>query len=164
MGKGDIACYEQFLLFPPCFQKTCTTRHVKTRACLGMGQPFTTQSRLLTTLKKKPFANIVGKGENAGNQHFLLFPQFFFTQRQKLLFYYLSSASALNSDQSRILLYGKEVNLNTLPDDKILALSKLKAFADKCQLCDKAWSRNNKFFFCKFLSRKNLLLWNYETS
>ena len=23
------------------------------------------------TLKKKPFGNIVGKGENAGNQHFL---------------------------------------------------------------------------------------------
>ena len=26
---------------------------------------------------KKPFKNIVGKGENAGYQHFLLFPQFF---------------------------------------------------------------------------------------
>ena len=26
---------------------------------------------------KKPFENIVGKGENAGNQHFLLFPQCF---------------------------------------------------------------------------------------
>ena len=25
--------------------------------------------------EKKPFENIVGKGENAGNQHFLLFPQ-----------------------------------------------------------------------------------------
>ena len=25
-------------------------------------------------LRKKPFENIVGKGENAGNQHFLLFP------------------------------------------------------------------------------------------
>ena len=23
-GKGEIARYEQFLLFPPCFQKTCT--------------------------------------------------------------------------------------------------------------------------------------------
>ena len=27
--------------------------------------------------EKKPFENIVGKGENAGNQHFLLFPQCF---------------------------------------------------------------------------------------
>ena len=40
-------------------------------------QPFTTQSPLLMTLAKKPFENIVGKGENAGNQHFLLFPQCF---------------------------------------------------------------------------------------
>ena len=23
VGKGEIACYEQFLLFPKCFQKTC---------------------------------------------------------------------------------------------------------------------------------------------
>ena len=38
---------------------------------------FTTQSRLLTTLGKKSFENIVGKGENDGNQHFLLFPQSF---------------------------------------------------------------------------------------
>ena len=29
------------------------------------------------SLKKKPFENIVGKGENAGNQHFLLFLQCF---------------------------------------------------------------------------------------
>ena len=38
---------------------------------------FTTQSRLLTTLMQRPFENVVGKGENAGNQHFLLFPQCF---------------------------------------------------------------------------------------
>ena len=31
----------------------------------------------LTTLYKKPFENIVGNTENAGNQHFLLFPQCF---------------------------------------------------------------------------------------
>ena len=23
MGKGEITCYEQFLLFPQCFQKAC---------------------------------------------------------------------------------------------------------------------------------------------
>ena len=38
---------------------------------------FTTKSQPLTTLGKKPFENIVGKGENAGNQHFLIFPQCF---------------------------------------------------------------------------------------
>ena len=36
---------------------------------------------------KTPFQSIVGKGENAGDQHFLLFPQcFLLYQRQKLLF------------------------------------------------------------------------------
>ena len=44
----------------------------------------------LTTLsfkdprKNRPFENVVGKEENAGNQHFLLFPQcFLFYGRQK---------------------------------------------------------------------------------
>ena len=36
-----------------------------------------TQRHLLTPLGYKPFENIVGKEENAGNQHFLLFPQCF---------------------------------------------------------------------------------------
>ena len=36
-----------------------------------------TQSRLLTSLKKKALENTVGKGENASNQLFLLFPQCF---------------------------------------------------------------------------------------
>ena len=36
-------------------------------------QPCTTQSRLSTTLTEKAFENIVGKGENADNQHFHLF-------------------------------------------------------------------------------------------
>ena len=38
---------------------------------------FTTEFWLLTTLKMKPFKNIVRKGQNAGNQHFLHFPQYF---------------------------------------------------------------------------------------
>ena len=38
------------------------------------------------TQGKKPFENIVGKEENAGNQHFLLFPQCFLQyQRQKAI-------------------------------------------------------------------------------
>ena len=46
---------------------------------------FSTQSRLLTTLRKKPFKNIVGKGENAGNQHFHLFPQCFLPFPKQML-------------------------------------------------------------------------------
>ena len=46
-------------------------------------KPFPKQSRLITTLQKKTLENIVGKGENAGYQLFLLFPQSFppFTER-----------------------------------------------------------------------------------
>ena len=49
-----------------------------------------TQSRLLTTLEKKAFENIVGKGENAGNQHFLFFPAMFsFIRKRISVFKYL---------------------------------------------------------------------------
>ena len=63
----------------------------------------------LTTPRKKTFENIVGKEENAGNQHFLLFPQCFLTyQRQKS--FMLSSAKAFNLLTSKILSFGKELH------------------------------------------------------
>ena len=37
VGKGEIACYEQFLLFPQCFQKPLFPRGVKRCHCVGMG-------------------------------------------------------------------------------------------------------------------------------
>ena len=44
---------------------------------------FTKKSRVLMNLGGKPLEYIVGKGENAGNQHFLLFPPcFLHDQRQ----------------------------------------------------------------------------------
>ena len=46
-----------------------------------------TQSRLLTTQHKKPLENIVGKGENAGNQHFLLLPQCFLPFQRQIPFF-----------------------------------------------------------------------------
>ena len=36
--------------------------------------------------KKEAFENIVGKGEKAGNQHFLLFPQCFLPSQKQFLF------------------------------------------------------------------------------
>ena len=53
------------------------TREITSDNLWLLCQSFTIQSRLLTTLSKRPFEKIVGKGENAGNQHFLLFPQCF---------------------------------------------------------------------------------------
>ena len=35
--KGEIVRFEQYLLFPQCFQKHLCCKHVKTRACLGKG-------------------------------------------------------------------------------------------------------------------------------
>ena len=68
--KGENAGYQHFLLFPQCFHKATS---------LGSelwGKELTSYHLflLLMTLQAKPFKNITGKGENAGNQHFLLFP------------------------------------------------------------------------------------------
>ena len=61
---------------------------------------------------RRTFKNIVGKGENAGNQHFLLFPQCFVTLKKLnfhiLVAFMLWSANVLNLDQPTILLLGKE--------------------------------------------------------
>ena len=36
VGKREIACYEQFLIFPQCFQKTCTA-DTKKQGLFGKG-------------------------------------------------------------------------------------------------------------------------------
>ena len=58
-----------------------------TRKSTSTTEFFTTQSRLLTTLYKEPIENNVGKGENAGNQHFLLFPQCFLPFPKQISFF-----------------------------------------------------------------------------
>ena len=52
----------------------------------------------------------MGKGENAGYQHFLLFPQCFLPILKTISIFelfILSSATGFNSDQSKTLLFGK---------------------------------------------------------
>ena len=44
---------------------------------------FTTKSRRLATPRKKPFENM-GKEENVGNQHFLLYPQCFHANQNQI--------------------------------------------------------------------------------
>ena len=98
VGKGEKSGYHHFLLKPQSSHETSFLGCLKTgTVSYSVNYPlqmpsilaylrfrfavkselFTTQSRLLTTSEKKTFENIVGKGENAGNQHFLLFPQCF---------------------------------------------------------------------------------------
>ena len=48
------------------------------------GYLFTTQSRLLKILEMEPFENILGNGENAGDQHFLLYPQCFLSVLKRI--------------------------------------------------------------------------------
>ena len=64
---------------------------------------------------EESFENKVGKGENAGNHHFLLFPVFS-TQSKKEIFilamFYLLSANAFNLITSKILLFGKGLTLS----------------------------------------------------
>ena len=66
--------------------------------------------------KRRAFENIEGKEENAGDQHFLLFPQCFlpFSKQTKNFFlvtFILSSANTFNLDWSKIQWFGKEVML-----------------------------------------------------
>ena len=67
-------------------------------------------------LRKKPLENIVRKGENAGNQHFLPFPQCFLPFPTQIFNFAITctfilwSANAINLDQSKILSFGEELN------------------------------------------------------
>ena len=65
------------------------------------------------TLRMEAFENSLGKGENAGSQHFLLFSIVFSTfPKTKLTLSVraiLLSANALSSNQSKILLVGKGI-------------------------------------------------------
>ena len=65
MGKGEIACASNFSFSHNVFKRLLSQTRQKVSLC-GNG---------LTTLKKA-LENTVGKGENAGNQHFLLFTVF----------------------------------------------------------------------------------------
>ena len=66
---------------------------------------------ILTTLQLQPFKNIFGKGENAGNQHFLIFPQCFLLSKDKSVIkaFHLLSANAFISDCAKVLGQGPQV-------------------------------------------------------
>ena len=68
----------------------------------------------LNDSEKKPFESIVGKGENNGNQHFLLLLQCFpsISKRISAFKFYLFCGlqNALNLEQSKKMSFGKWVN------------------------------------------------------
>ena len=88
--KGD-AGFQHFLLFPQCFHKASSMGSFHSlpsdKILDRLKLKAFTDDKINVTKKKLTFVlgrveNIVGKGENAGYQHFLLFPQCF----QKLSF------------------------------------------------------------------------------
>ena len=76
-GKGEIACYEQFFLFPTVFSKDIYSRR-KNQGLFGKGLKVFVNYKIQATKELKSFMrreeHIVGKGENYGFQQFLLFP------------------------------------------------------------------------------------------
>ena len=86
MGKREIACHEQFLLFPQCFQKACFPGASK-GVIVWEWVNFLTNDNftgladdyIYHSLLKSQFLFLNGeenifveKGENTGYQHFLL--------------------------------------------------------------------------------------------
>ena len=91
MGKGEIARYEQFLVFPQCFQKACfpgvskgvivwewVKIHLKFYSLYmyHLLALFPKQAFVFTCLLYQSLENAVGKGEIAHNEIFLLFQCF----------------------------------------------------------------------------------------
>ena len=76
----------------------------------------TTQSQLLTALKKKSFENIVGIGENAGNKHFLLFLQSFIPIPKLISVFKFNSFfhQQVLLDESKTLSFDKELRVREI--------------------------------------------------
>ena len=72
MGKGEIARYEQFLLFPV-FSKGLFSQGCQKVSLCGNG--LTLHHKTTTSNSyEEPFQNIMGKGENAGSHICFPFP------------------------------------------------------------------------------------------
>ena len=96
------------------------------------------------TMRKKPFGNIVRKGENAKNQHFFFSHNVFYLSKHKFqflshIYVVVCKFNALILDWSNILSFGRGLKLEILsshlleypfPKRQILDSSKLKEFAD----------------------------------
>ena len=100
---------------PPGHESDTLTTEPPGRLCGSGLKPHTTQSRLLATPKNDAFQNILRKGEDAGNQHFLLFQKHLYLTKNKFQYLNhicLSSANAFSLDQSKILSFGKAFRIH----------------------------------------------------
>ena len=88
MGKGRNADIQHFIFYQQFLQKGFLPGSLKYGAIMLRGY-LTPFHAILTfnDLKKEAFEKIVGKGENADNQHFLLFPQCFLSFQIQISFF-----------------------------------------------------------------------------
>ena len=96
--------------FPTVFSKGLFPRGVKRCHCVGMGER--------PEKKKKPFENITGKGETAGNQHFLpLFDYFFLPHKRKFLSFFSRPLNGFSLFECEILSLVKDLSFyHTVPN------------------------------------------------
>ena len=95
---------------------------------------FPTQSRLLTALKKEPFENTMGKGENAGN--FPTFPTLPKTNNNFSITYTLPFVNTFTLNQFKILSFGKGLTLSqTNPGFYVSAVQVFRKHCGKRRNC-----------------------------
>ena len=85
-------------------------KDVPTILLFGKGLTLSLTILTFNNPKKQSFESIVGKEENAGDQHFFfLLPKWFLSYPEQILPFGspLSSVNAFNLDWSKILLFGK---------------------------------------------------------
>ena len=127
VGKTKLLFMNNFSFFHSVFSRRVLQTH-ENKGLFGKGltlylvvqtcndldsQLFTTQSRLLMTQMEEAFENILGKGEIAGNQYFLLFPKCYLSfQKQisisKLHLFYCLQKLLIWTMQSKILSCDEE--------------------------------------------------------
>ena len=105
--------------FPSVFKRLVSQGRQKVSLC-GNGLILCHTIRTFKTLKQT-FENIVGKGENARNQHFLLFPQCFqpyqtHKKKKQFSYFYLVVCKCFQFANAIISLSGEELTLyHTIP-------------------------------------------------
>ena len=103
-------------------------------------------------LKKKALENNVGKGENAGNQHFLLFAKSFLLQHREIAIFVTFNflfANAFNLVASEIFSFGKELSLwKTLWKKENMLVGSIFSFSPQYCL---PYERNNYYLMNSYL-------------
>ena len=81
---------------------------MKYLVCIVLVQPFTTQ--VITAIRKRAVENIVGIGENAGNQHFLHFPRCFLAIERQISYFSEIYFVVQMGRVQNCVLFGKELH------------------------------------------------------